>query len=211
MELDALDRIAARAFDGYLVRKDLVRQFSKQFPVPTYVVEFMLGRYCASIDEAEIQEGLEIVQRQLALPPGQIWTIGPGGMDEYPGLFRIEVNSGPGSHVKVLNRPAPAPFMESVRYAEQNLYARGRDLVGDRDPRSYEFTVQLRVFDASKSGHQTGVGVLVALCSSLLQKSIRGGLVLVGGIKEPPAKRSWRRHNSRQGLTFPPRSDYDQR
>jgi ATP-dependent Lon protease len=64
------------------------------------------------------------------LPPGQIWTIGPGGMDEYPGLFRIEVNSGPGSHVKVLNRPAPAPFMESVRYAEQNLYARGRDLVG---------------------------------------------------------------------------------
>jgi ATP-dependent Lon protease len=66
MELDALDRIAAKAFDGYLVRKDLVRQFSRQFPVPTYVVELMLGRYCASLDEAEIQEGLEIVQRQLA-------------------------------------------------------------------------------------------------------------------------------------------------
>ncbi len=66
MELDALDRIAAKAFDGYLVRKDLVRRFSKQFPVPTYVVEFMLGRYCASIDEEEIQEGLDIVQRQLA-------------------------------------------------------------------------------------------------------------------------------------------------
>ena len=116
------------------------------------------------------------------LPPGQVWTIGPGNMDEYPGLFRIEVNSGPGSRVKVLNRPAPAPFMESVRYAEQNLYARGRDLVGDRDPRSHEFTVQLRAFDASKTGHHTGVGALVALCSSLLQKNIRGGLVLVGGV-----------------------------
>ncbi len=66
MELDALDQIAAKAFDGYLVRKDLVRTFSRQYPVPTYVVEFMLGRYCASIDPDEISEGLEIVERQLS-------------------------------------------------------------------------------------------------------------------------------------------------
>jgi len=65
MELDTIDTKAAQAFDGYLVRKDLVRAFSKQYPVPTYVVEFLLGRYCASIDEKEIQEGLEIVERQL--------------------------------------------------------------------------------------------------------------------------------------------------
>ena len=65
MELDHIDRIAATALDGYLVRKDLVRTFSRQFPVPTYVVEFMLGRYCASTDEDEISEGLAIVQRQL--------------------------------------------------------------------------------------------------------------------------------------------------
>ncbi|WP_353850014.1 anti-phage BREX system Lon protease BrxL [Accumulibacter sp.] len=48
------------------MRKDLVRTFSRQFPVPTYVVEFLLGRYCATTDEAEIQEGLDIVQRQLS-------------------------------------------------------------------------------------------------------------------------------------------------
>ena len=65
MELDSLDRIAASAFDGYLVRKDLVRRYSRQFPVPTYVVEFLLGRYCATTDETEIEEGLKIVQRQL--------------------------------------------------------------------------------------------------------------------------------------------------
>ena len=46
MELDALDKLAASAFDGYLVRKDLVRKYSRQYPVPTYVVEFLLGRYC---------------------------------------------------------------------------------------------------------------------------------------------------------------------
>ena len=65
IELDAIDKKAASVLDGYLVRKDLVRTFSRQFPVPTYVVEFMLGRYCASTDQEEIDEGLEIVQRQL--------------------------------------------------------------------------------------------------------------------------------------------------
>jgi len=65
IELDTIDQKAAAVLDGYLVRKDLVRTFSRQFPVPTYVVEFMLGRYCASIDQSEIDEGLEIVQRQL--------------------------------------------------------------------------------------------------------------------------------------------------
>ena len=66
MELDGIDRTAAATLEGYLVRKDLVRTFSRQFPVPTYVVEFLLGRYCASIDEEEIEEGIKIVQRQLA-------------------------------------------------------------------------------------------------------------------------------------------------
>lgn len=65
MELDQLDRKAAEAFEGYVVRKDLVRMFSRQFPVPTYVVEFLLGRYCATTDENEILEGIDIVQRQL--------------------------------------------------------------------------------------------------------------------------------------------------
>ncbi len=65
LEMDALDRLAASAFDGYLVRKDLVRKYSRQYPVPTYVVEFLLGRYCASTDEKEIAEGLAIVEKQL--------------------------------------------------------------------------------------------------------------------------------------------------
>lgn len=63
--MDQLDKKAAAVLEGYLVRKDLVRTFSHQFPVPTYVVEFLLGRYCASTEQEEIKEGLEIVQRQL--------------------------------------------------------------------------------------------------------------------------------------------------
>jgi ATP-dependent Lon protease len=64
-EMDQLDQLGAKAFDGFLVRKDLVRKYSRHYPVPTYVVEFLLGRYCASTDPAEIEEGLQIVEKQL--------------------------------------------------------------------------------------------------------------------------------------------------
>ena len=114
------------------------------------------------------------------LPPGQIWAINAGGSEEPNGLYRIEVSSGPGSGVKILNRPIPPQFQESVRYAEQNLYSKGKELVGDRDPRSHEFSVQLRAFDASKSGDGMGMAVLMAMCSSILEKNTKGGLVIVG-------------------------------
>jgi ATP-dependent Lon protease len=106
----------------------------------------------------------------------------PGDQDEGSGLYRIEVNEAPGSGVRILNRPAPRAFTESVKYAEANLYARASELVGDRAPREHEFSIQLRAFDVSKEGCSLGVAVLLALCSSLINKSLRGGLVVVGGI-----------------------------
>ena len=116
------------------------------------------------------------------LEPGQVWSISPGGSEEHPGLYRIEINEGPGSGVKVLNKPVPAAFKESIGYAEQNLYARAAQLVGDKDPRQHEFTVQLRAFDASRSGAKLGMASLVALSTALLKKSVRGGLIIVGEI-----------------------------
>jgi len=116
------------------------------------------------------------------LPAGQAWVISPGGMDENPGLFRVECNTGPGSGVKILNQTPPGPLKESVRCAEQNLYAQAKGLVGDRDPRSHEYTVQVRAFDSNKSAAASGVGILLAMCSALLAKNLKGGLVVVGGL-----------------------------
>jgi ATP-dependent Lon protease len=65
VQLDHLDRIAAENFEGYIVRKELALKLKGQYPVPTYVGEFLLGRYCSSTDEEEIQEGLAIVERQM--------------------------------------------------------------------------------------------------------------------------------------------------
>jgi ATP-dependent Lon protease len=116
------------------------------------------------------------------LEPGQVWCISPGGADEHPGLFRIEINEGPGSGVKILNKPIPPAFRESMGFAEQNLYSRAPQLVGDKNPRNHEFSVQLRGFDAAKTGAKIGVAALLALCTALLKKSIRGGLIIVGEI-----------------------------
>ena len=69
-----------------------------------------------------------------------------------------------------------------MRYAEANLYSRGSELVGDRNPREHEFSVQLRAFDASKGGRSLGVAALMAMSGALIGKSLRGGLVVVGGL-----------------------------
>jgi ATP-dependent Lon protease len=116
------------------------------------------------------------------LPPGQVWALSPGGPEEYAGLYKIEVNEGPGSGVKIVNRPVSASLRESVHVAEQNLLARARELVGDRDPRAHEFNVQLQSMDAARSGSALSLPVLLSLCSALLQRSLKGGLVLAGSL-----------------------------
>lgn len=66
IELDELDRLANDAFPGLVVRKDLLRRMRSSFGVPAFVIEFLLGKYCASIDEDAINEGLEFVRETLA-------------------------------------------------------------------------------------------------------------------------------------------------
>lgn len=58
---DDLDRKLSAAFDGKVVRKDLLHRIKKGTNVPTFVLEFLLARYCASDDPAEIQAGMEAV------------------------------------------------------------------------------------------------------------------------------------------------------
>lgn len=59
--MDSLDQKLISAFDGKAVRKDLLHRIKKGTNVPTFVLEFLLARYCASDDAAEIQAGLEAV------------------------------------------------------------------------------------------------------------------------------------------------------
>ncbi|TIL82953.1 MAG: ATP-dependent Lon protease, partial [Mesorhizobium sp.] len=63
--MDALDAKLNDAFDGKVVRKDLLHRIKKGTNVPTFVLEFLLARYCASNEPAEIQAGMEAVLSTL--------------------------------------------------------------------------------------------------------------------------------------------------
>src|SRR3984893_9510401 len=65
MDLDALDQKLVEKFQGKVVRKDLVTPLKGEYQVPNYVLEFLLGRYCSSMDEEVISTGLREVQRIL--------------------------------------------------------------------------------------------------------------------------------------------------
>jgi ATP-dependent Lon protease len=65
-ERDALDDKVNRVFAGRVVRKDLVRKVKVGANVPVFVLEFLLGKYCASSDEMAIQMGMQVVKDTLA-------------------------------------------------------------------------------------------------------------------------------------------------
>lgn len=65
-QLDALDRKANDAFPGRVVRKDLVRQVKVGANVPVYVLEYLLGKYCATDDPVAVEAGLRLVNTSLA-------------------------------------------------------------------------------------------------------------------------------------------------
>lgn len=105
-----------------------------------------------------------------------------GGGEAGAGLYRIEVTCGPGSGVRILNQPTPPGFRESVKVGEQNLYTRATELVGDRNPRQEEFSIQMRPMDADKTGTGLGLPVVIALCGSVLGRNTRGGTIVVGAL-----------------------------
>ena len=116
------------------------------------------------------------------LPPGQVWAASPGSPETGPALYRLEVTCGPGSGIRVLNQPTPPPFRESVKVGEQNLYTRAKELVGDRNPREEEFSIQMRAIDSEKSGAGLSLPSLIAFCGTLLGKNTRGGAIVAGSL-----------------------------
>src|SRR5260221_159415 len=132
-QLDPIDTIATKAFEGYVVRKDLVRKFKGQYPVPTYVAEFLLGRYCASVEEEEISDGLKIVERQLGEK-----TVRAGehelfkarakekGRVKLIDIITARLDAGTDSFVATL----PSLQLKDVRISEGMVHANERMLTG---------------------------------------------------------------------------------
>jgi len=63
--MDELDKKLNATFDGKVLRKDLLHRIKKGTNVPTFVLEFLLAKYCASNDQAEMDAGMEAVLSSL--------------------------------------------------------------------------------------------------------------------------------------------------
>src|SRR5438477_13116002 len=61
-----LDKKATSVFAGKVVRKDLVRKVKVGANVPVFVLEYLLGKYCATDDPAAIDAGLKVVNTTLS-------------------------------------------------------------------------------------------------------------------------------------------------
>lgn len=58
-DTSGIDSLLNTAFQGKVVRKDLTKLLKEGANVPVYVLEYLLGMYCASDDEEIIQEGIK--------------------------------------------------------------------------------------------------------------------------------------------------------
>lgn len=63
--MDELDQKLNATFDGKVLRKDLLHRIKKGTNIPTFVLEFLLAKYCASSDQAEMDAGMEAVLSSL--------------------------------------------------------------------------------------------------------------------------------------------------
>lgn len=67
-DIDKREKIKSKLrenFDGKIVRKDLTKKIKEGANVPVYVLEFLLGQYCSSDDDAIIEQGVQNVKRIL--------------------------------------------------------------------------------------------------------------------------------------------------
>lgn len=67
MQLDDIDNKLTEIFEGRCVRKDLVQRIKKGTNIPTFVLEFLLARYCATDDPDEIAVGLAAVTETIQI------------------------------------------------------------------------------------------------------------------------------------------------
>jgi len=64
--IDELNQKLNQHFAGRVVRKDLTKKIKEGANVPVYVLEYLLGMYCATDDEASINEGVDRVKNILS-------------------------------------------------------------------------------------------------------------------------------------------------
>src|ERR1700722_13594925 len=128
------------------------------------------------------------------LPAGQVWAVGANGPAGIATMARIEVAESRGQGIRLVNESPSAALRAGVKAAKDYLYAHAAELVGARNPKSHELAVEVQPLNGGRADGAYSLGLLLACCSALLKKKLRGGLVVVGelsgdavkAIRQPP-------------------------
>jgi TIGR02688 family protein len=99
---DSLDRMLFDAFPGLVIRKDLTQEIRGTSKAPSYVIEFMLGKYCANLfDNNEVREGLRYVHEEVAkyIPRGDETEVIKSAIREHSpykmiDMVKVELDEG---------------------------------------------------------------------------------------------------------------------
>ncbi len=97
---DDLDRLLFGAFPGFVMRKDLTHSIRGTSKAPSYVIEYMLSKYCSNLfDDDEVRDGLQIVQEEVAayIPRGDETEVIKAAIRERPprriiDMVRVELD-----------------------------------------------------------------------------------------------------------------------
>ncbi len=117
------------------------------------------------------------------LPAGQAWAASAGGPAGVATVSRIEVAESRGQGIRLVNESPSAALRAGLKAAKDYLYHHAAELVGAaRNPKGHELAVEIQPLNGGKVDGSYGVGLLLACCSALLKKQLRGGLVVVGEI-----------------------------
>lgn len=114
------------------------------------------------------------------LPPGDIFTLGYDPAEARYSLYRIQINISSGSGKFNLVGTSSKNIREAAKMAYDFLKTNGRKIGIDRDLSSYDANVQVISLMQGKDARDLGVAFFVGLVSSLLSRTIAGGLVVLG-------------------------------
>jgi ATP-dependent Lon protease len=114
------------------------------------------------------------------LPAGSVYTVGTDPTERKLALFLIQtqVNAGSGRIVPLGH--LSSVMKEALKAADAYLKAHIRDLGIDREPKSYDFTIQAVNLNQAKEGAETAIAFFISLVSALLERPVDPTTVIVG-------------------------------
>jgi DNA-binding MarR family transcriptional regulator len=114
------------------------------------------------------------------LPAGHAWAASAGGPTGSPAVSLVAVTENRGQGIRLASESPSAALRAGVKAAKDYLYAHAADLVGAHNPKAHKLVVEVRPLEGNKPDGSYGIGLLVACCSALMKKQLRGGLVIAG-------------------------------